>query len=333
MTTAFRARDVQEIVPQPSAAVERLGETVMRVVSAQWERYVREVCEDGSDVRRALSKPKARLSAIMYARGCYSMIILGRGAPLPLRAAVWAVGLIRLSADRVARIGALIVCALPLLLPRRVHRCIALVAFKMAIFDDTVDEFALQGREPEDVFESAPMRVVVSALRRGESPWQREYWDAVLMPAMQRFAREERQAIAGAIDMESMGHRGAGIDSAIKSMWYAVGPYIGIGDPENAVESTRWNAIQRWMADGTLLVQMLDDWVDRDEDATARPTPVTQGQWTPDDIEKQYCKTRDGLVAVLRMQGIENLVFRDVVCGLYCEYLHRALRAMYDVRN
>lgn len=329
--TALLAPDIEEIVPRPSAAIERLAETVMRVVTAQWKRYVADVFEDGSEARAVVCAAKNRVAAIMYARGCYSMVILGRAAPLPVRAALRVSGLLPLSPEVAARTGSLTFAALPFLLPKRLHRRIVLVGVMMAVFDEIVDEYALQRRKPEDAFESATMRALIPALREGESAWQREYWDAVLMPAMTRFAREEQRAVAGKVDAESLGHRGSGIDTAIKSMWYAVGPYIGLAVAGSARERATWNAAQRWMADGSLLVQMMDDWIDQEQDATSRPTPVTQGQWTPSDIASQYRKTREDLATVLYEQGIRSTALHEVVDALYSEYLYRALRAMQHV--
>jgi hypothetical protein len=333
MMTALSARDVEEIVEPPSAAIERLAETVMRVVTAQWQRCVDDVFESGSEARRAVSTPKARRAAIMYARGCYSMVVLGRRAPLRLRALVRVSGHLPLSANVAARMGSLTFGALSFLLPKRVHRRIVLVGVLMVMLDEIVDDYAQKGRATERVFEDAVMRVLVRALREGESEWQRDYWNSVMLPAMTRFVREEQRAVAGQMDVERMGYRGAGIDAGIKSMWYAVGTYIGLGNPTDSSDRANWNLAQRWMAEGALLVQMMDDWVDRDKDALVRPTPVTLGQWTMKDIEAKYRATGDELAGVLREQGIDSHALQSVVRALYAEYLYRALRAMHDARD
>jgi hypothetical protein len=328
MMTALSARNISEIVPRPSAAIERLAEAVMRVVTAQWKRYVAEVFEDGTEARAVVCAPKMRVAAIMYARGCYSMAILGRAAPLPVRTAVFVSGLLPLSPHFAARAGSLTFSALPFLIPKQLHRRIVLVSILMAVLDEIVDEYAPKQGDASAVFDSTTMRTVIPALREGESTWQCEYWNSVLMPAMLRFAREEQDAVAGKFDAELLGHRGAGIDAALKSMWYAVGQFIGVEPSCDANGRARWNATQQWMENGTLLVQMMDDWIDRDRDATTRPTPVTQGQWTMSDIQAQYHKTREDLKAVLYEQGIKSIALHEVVCALYAEYLYRAMRAM-----
>ena len=63
---------------------------------------------------------------------------------------------------------------------------------------------------------------------QGNSSWQSGYWETVLVPAVQEYCLAEALAVAHAPDPKGMGHRWAGIDSAIKGMWYVVGPLYGV---------------------------------------------------------------------------------------------------------
>ena len=56
-------------------------------------------------------------------------------------------------------------------------------------------------------------------------------------------------------------------------------------------ERLEWNREQQWMADTSLLMQMIDDWVDQDEDRHTRVTPVVAGNWNPQSVDGLYRKT------------------------------------------
>ncbi len=125
-----------------------------------------------------------------------------------------------------------------------------------------------------------------------------------------------------------MGHRWAGIEAAIKGMWYVAGPLMGLpGDPTQ-FNRDQWNAEQQWMADTSLLMQMIDDWIDQDEDRGFRLTPVVTGDWTPQSIAALYEKTIQDLNAVLDASGIRNRALKVLLADLYKDYLHAALDGM-----
>src|SRR5207244_4331170 len=107
-----------------------------------------------------------------------------------------------------------------------------------------------------------------------------EYWERVLQPAVRNYCLAEVLAIERAPDPTGMGHRSAGIEAAIKGMWYVAGPVMGLQDDSFRFERSQWNREQQWMADTSLLMQMIDDWVDQDEDRGTRLTPVVTGDWT-----------------------------------------------------
>jgi len=46
-----------------------------------------------------------------------------------------------------------------------------------------------------------------------------------------------------------MGHRWAGIDAAIKGMWYIAGPRMGLQGNSTVFEMGQWNREQQWMVD------------------------------------------------------------------------------------
>jgi hypothetical protein len=228
------------------------------------------------------------------------------------------------------------------LVPRSVHRQLALMATLMGVIDLVLDEAAPTGRD--SVLRVASMlsrqpRAAASALeatletltrsiRARESKWQKDYWDKVLLQSIQEYCLAEAWACCNVPDPTGLGHRWAGIESAIKGMWYAIGPSMGLAHAPDEFRPPRWNREQQWMADTSLLMQMIDDWVDQDEDRCTRSTPVVSGEWKPDTIQELYARTQSDLAVLLEESGIQHKVVKDLFSDLYVDYLHAALEAM-----
>ncbi len=212
----------------------------------------------------------------------------------------------------------------------------------MGALDVVLDEVASSGesavlriasliakRTPSDIrLTEQPIVTLTQLIRRKESPWQSEYWEKVLEPAVREYCLAEALAVAGAPDPKGMSHRRAGIEAAIKGMWYVVGPRMGLADGFAQFEAPAWNREQHWMGDTTLLMQMIDDWVDQDEDDGARVTPVLAGAWNAQSVDGLYQKTVEDLIAMLTENGIRNRVLQELFVDLYNDYLHVALDAM-----
>jgi hypothetical protein len=103
---------------------------------------------------------------------------------------------------------------------------------------------------------------------------------------------------------------------------------MGLQGDRAAFEKGHWNREQRWMADTTLLMQMIDDWVDQDGDRGVRLTPVVTGDWTLESAADLFDKTVRDLTALLDASGIQKPVLQSILIDLYKDYLHTAMDAM-----
>jgi hypothetical protein len=285
---------------------------------------------------------KARFIAEMYARACYSMLLLSAGGPALLRFPVRAAAMLPLSRGMAIALGGALLSGLNQLVPQAVHRQLLLTAALMGALDVVLDEAASSGEaavlriassiasHPPTTLLPAeqPVATLARMIRRSESSWQSGYWETVLVPAVRAYCLAEALAVAQAPDPKGMGHRWAGIDSAIKGMWYVVGPCMGLGGDLSRFEKTEWNREQQWMADTSLLMQMIDDWVDQDEDRGARVTPVVAGHWNTASVEHLYRNTTRDLATMLTENRIRNRVLQELFLDLYNDYLHVALEAM-----
>jgi hypothetical protein len=176
--------------------------------------------------------------------------------------------------------------------------------------------------------EEAIIVTLAQAARQEETAWQSEYWDRVLQAAVRNYCQAEALATAQAPDPTGMGHRSGGIEAVIKGMRYVIGSLMGLQRDVGGFESGQWNREQRWMADTTLLMQMIDDWVDQDEDRGARLTPVVTGDWTLESAGELFNKTVRDLTSLLEANGIQKPVLQAIFVDLYKDYLHTAMDAM-----
>ncbi len=103
---------------------------------------------------------------------------------------------------------------------------------------------------------------------------------------------------------------------------------MGLEGSLSLFERSKWNREQQWMADTSLLMQMIDDWVDQDQDRGARITPVLAGNWNPQSVYGLYRKTVEDLLTMLTENRIQNPVLQHLFIDLYTDYLHTALAAM-----
>src|SRR5262249_55551625 len=103
---------------------------------------------------------------------------------------------------------------------------------------------------------------------------------------------------------------------------------MGLRGDATRFERNQWNREQHWMADTSMLMQMIDDWVDQDEDRGARLTPVVTGHWTLESAADLFDKTVRDLISLLDACGIQKPVLKAILVDLYKDYLHAAMDAM-----
>jgi hypothetical protein len=340
-SAATRASAIEEIISRPAGDVTRLGLAMQRMVAAQWLRYVPPALGAAALGRSSAKAAKVRFLAEMYSRACYSMIVVSSRGPLRLRLPFRCACRLPLSRDVALTASPWVFSFLDRLLPKRVHRQLTLMATMMALIDQLLDDAtandpddaarialflaaAAQPREPLQV----TLQILARCVREGESSWQANYWNTVLLPATRKYCREEALAAKREDDPSGMGYRWAGIEAAINGMWYVVGPYLGLDDDSEAVRRQNWNAEQNWMADTSLLMQMIDDWIDQDEDRAVRTTAVLSREWTPAGIQRLYRKTIEDLALLLNNSGVQNGTVRTLIVDLYTDFIYVGLDAM-----
>lgn len=321
---------------------KRLRAAFSRIVSRQWQRYVPNALAGYGQGIPDSQFAKGRFIGEMYARACYSMFLVSPSGPIAIRAPVRASGILPLSRSLTIQLGSALLTGIEHLLPYTVHRQLLLTSALMGMLDVVLDDAASAGEDaalrvasllgrgaPAELLPSeTTIAALARAARQSETAWQADYWERVLQPAVSNYCRAEALAVEQIPDPTGMGHRWAGIDAAIKGMWYVAGPRMRLqGDPSR-FEQSQWNREQQWMADTSLLMQMIDDWVDQDEDRGARLSPAVDGTWTPATAAELYDKTIRDLALLLNASGIQRPVLKVLFVDLYKDYLHAAMDAM-----
>jgi hypothetical protein len=302
-----RVDGIETLIPSPPADVAAMRNAFSIAIAKQWQAYVAPAIAGSPQSVGGAPFAKARFIAQMYARACYSMLLIGGSGPKPLRLPVRAASLLLPSRRLALRLGSGLLMSLDRLLPRALHRQLLLTSALMGMLDVVLDE-AADGGDPAVLRVSSlitewppmaprPSEAIIVTLareaRRNESAWQAHYWDAVLQPAVREYCLAEARAVSQAPDPTGMGHQSAGIQAAIKGMWYVVSPHMGLQGDLSRFDRPAWNREQQWMADTSLLMQMIDDWVDQDEDRRSRMTPVTAGDWNLESVSGLYRRDRN----------------------------------------
>lgn len=204
------------------------------------------------------------------------MLLVSQRGPTSLRIFVRAAALLPPSRELAIKLGSMLLAGMEYLLPRAVHRQLLLMSALMGMLDVVLDDAVPSGEKaalrvasltsrpsPEHLSPAEQMIVeLAQAARQTETAWQEAYWLGILQPAIREYCQAEVLAVKRVPDLTGTGHRWGGIEAAIKGMWYVAGPQMGLEGDLPKFEKAQWNREQRWMADTTLLMQMIDTYAD-----------------------------------------------------------------------
>src|SRR5260370_16045819 len=152
MIAARRAADIDPLIRRPPVDVAPLRNAFSTMVAKQWEMYLPSATTGiplGATHAQSL---KARFIAEMYARACYSMLLLSACGPALLRFPVRATSMLPLSRGMVIALGSALLSGLNQLVPHAVHRQLLLTSALMGALDIVLDDAASSG-------ESAVLRI------------------------------------------------------------------------------------------------------------------------------------------------------------------------------
>jgi hypothetical protein len=127
-----RVSAVERIIPRPPDDVAPMRTAFARMVSKQWQIYVPPTLAGCGDGMAGSQFGKGRFIGEMYARACYSMLLVSQRGPSLLRALVRAASLLPPSRGLTIGLGSALLGGMAHLLPKAVHRQLLLTSALIA---------------------------------------------------------------------------------------------------------------------------------------------------------------------------------------------------------
>ena len=144
--TGPRITVTETIIPRPPADIDPMRNAFSRMVSKQWEAYVPGVLRGFGQGRDARQFAKGRFIGEMYARACYSMLLVSARGPIALRVPIRASAFLPQSRSLTIRLGSRLLIGMEWLLPKAVHRQLLLTSALMGLTDVVLDDAASSAR-------------------------------------------------------------------------------------------------------------------------------------------------------------------------------------------
>lgn len=339
LSSEERVARLRALVGATSPAVRPFTDAIRAVVFRSYDRHVLPL------VRRTwpevLSQPFGRklrfLACNLYASAPYTVLFCARRPPLPIALAARAGDALRLRSEALSRAGGVAVELLGRFALATEHRRIILIAaFIAAIdhaFDHCMDGIAPKERErrikgllagtwlPDeepDRARRAPLalvRAIQVEMADGIEGRDRVVFEAA-MDRVIEWVESEVKGMTGVADPRGLGHRLAGVEGTIDGLVFPVHRWAGA-------------AAREWMYAVSMYTQMIDDWIDYEDDARdVRTTPVITGQWTFEVIADKWRETVAGIEALARDGGAEGERYVGFVRDAYVAMINEVMEAM-----
>jgi hypothetical protein len=142
MDPARRVAVIEPLIPRPPVDVAPLRNAFSSMVAKQWDVWLPSAPTGAPLGATYAQSVKARFIAEMYARACYSMLLLSAGGPKLLRLPVRAAAMLPLSRGMAITLGRALLSRLNRLVPQAVHRQLLLTSALMGVLDVVLDEAA-----------------------------------------------------------------------------------------------------------------------------------------------------------------------------------------------
>ncbi|MBI5486427.1 MAG: hypothetical protein HY905_03755 [Deltaproteobacteria bacterium] len=313
----------------PSARQLALG--IRGITRRNFDRHVAPlVARHWPALRRLPFFAKLRLGACdLYASSPYTVLFCASRPPLLLRVVTTAGDRLPLPAPALGLLGRAALEVLGRVAFLEQHRRIVQIASFIVVVDHVLDHCLdgtpdergallhaiIDGLAPPATPELALTRALVVAMGDRLESDERAAFEAAMV-RVHDWIRAEVRAMNGEPDPEGLGHRRAGTEGTIDGLLFPLVRWTGEG-------------ARRWMYDVAMFMQILDDWFDAEADlAVGRSTPVLEGRWTFDDVERAWRRTVDNLESLVRAAGTRSPHYVRFVRQAYALMLGEVIDVM-----
>lgn len=332
LTSAHRIHLLQELIGTPHSHAALFPAAIRGHTHSLWQRHVAPLFQDEWPDGIADMAKLRFLSCNLYASAPYTILACSHKAPTWMRAIIRGADLLRLKSDGLHKTAALSLRLFAQTFSQMEHRRIILIATFIATIDHAFDHYMhhlppqererrikglLAGTWTPDHGSLRLTRALQLAMSEGIGP---EDWP-VFQSALDRvveWCESEVAGMTGVEDPTGLDHRLAGVEGTIDGLIFPVLTYAG----ERA---------RQWMYDVSLFTQMMDDWIDYDQDLLdLRRTPVISGRWNLHEISRQWHTTLDGITELAKRAGMGSPRYQAFIRQVYSYMMHDVMRAMID---
>ena len=326
-----RVDALRELMGEPNEGVRQLVNGIRSATGRQYRAEVLPLVE--RHWPEILGRPfgiKLELATCqLYAAAPYTVLFCAPNRPWMIQIATELANKIPMSPRRMGIVARLALELFARLACAREQRRIVLVAAFIAtvdhVFDHCMTEPPIErGRKLRAVLEGtetpdgAPLRLTAAlrgAMSHDLSSAERGPFEAAMARVLE-WVDAEVNAMTEVADPSGRGHRIAGVEGTIDGLLFPVYRYTG-------------EAARRWMYDVSLFIQMMDDYLDYEQDATMeRITPVISGEWTWVDIRDMWRTTVSGIETLTRNGGLHAPHYIAFVRDAYVLMLGEVLEGM-----
>ena len=329
-TREERIDQLRTLIGPEDPHVAPLVRAIRRGTTRRFERHVVPLVK--AHWPATLSDPFAGklryLACNIYATAPYLVLLCAPGRPAGIRAATRLACAVRLPPVALSWAGhaalRLFMRTSHVMRQRRVVYAAAFVAVVDHAFDGCMPEPPEErGEVLKRVIDGGPAMTpplrLASALLRAMSndlePDEQPHFDAA-MGRLKQWVDSEVRGATDRTDPSGQGHRIAGVKGTIDGVLFPFHRFAG-------------EAARQWMYDASLLIQMIDDYVDLDADAaTERVTPVQTGDWTFEHIAAAWHDTGCGLEDLVREGGLGAPHYVHFIRRAYESIMREGLEAV-----
>jgi hypothetical protein len=327
MGDAARVAIVRATLGSVDASLKPFPDGIRRVVFERHDRFVRPLIEQHwpESLQQRAGQKLRFLTCNLYATAPYTVLFSSPNPPWPVALSRVVGGSLRLGPSVLSGLAGLTARAVARLLPEDTERRILVTAAFIAtidhVYDHCLDEIepAERGRRmhgllngtwsPDETTPYAGAFRLVRALHLAMSEGVVDEADRVqlqrALTSLHEYIDAEVNAMTGVVDPSSRAWRMAGVRGTIDGLIFPVWRFCG--------EKAR-----QWMYDVSLFVQVLDDFLDAEKDASEiRPTPVLSGVWDEGTLREVWQRTLDGILELAKDSGIVDANWQHLVTETY----------------
>ncbi len=321
LTEAERVDVVRRTMGAPDPAMAAFPAGIRKVVFARHERYVQPLIKlHWPESLNERSGIKLRfLTCNLYATAPYTVLFSSPQPPWPVALARAVGSGLGLQPSSLSTLSSLAVKLVSALLPEQTEKRILQLAAFIATIDHVYDH-CLEGVDPVErgrrmqgllsgtwlpdsggTGSSTPFAGAFRLVRALHDEMSANIDDADdrrqferVIDRVRDYIDAEVKAMTAVPDPAGCAWRMPGVLGTIDGLIFPVWRFAG--------EKAR-----QWMYDVSLFVQVLDDFLDAEQDATGiRPTPILSGHWDETTLKHIWEKTLDGIVELAKDSGVDD---------------------------